>query len=540
MMRTVSILLRVQTRALLSSLFRPKNRKSTAPLSTGMLLLFSLLFLYLIGVFLFMAAGISVALCLPLCEAGADALYFAIMATLTFAINILFSARMTQGSLFESKDNELLLAMPIPPRAILVSRMLFLYLSNLFFSLIVLVPAGVVYLIFGTPSVSGVISYLLGTVTLPLLSLAVSCLFGWLLALLSSRMRNKSLLPTVLTLLFLLLYFLVCSKARDILAYLTGDIAGIVARVRTFLFPFWCYGEAITGNPLWLFLFLLVSVLPILLVLYILDRSFIGIATASHNGPKAKYRARRVDMRSQVGAFRRKELARLVSSSPYLLNAGLGVVFLFVGGIALLIKRGTLADLAVTLGEAGLPDGFIPAILMAAMLFIAAMSLMGACSVSMEGKTIWIAQSLPTDGRAPLLGKLTAAFILYLPATVFASVCGIIALTPGFVWSLLILLLPSVFTVFMCCLGLLFNLMFPRLDWMDETAAVKQGMSVLLTMLIGFASIGLLVVPCVLLSFVAPLWIPVAVVTVLLAAVSLVLYRTLLGYGTKRYFRIGE
>lgn len=65
---------------------------------------------------------------------------------LAFVVAVVFSFVGTvfaaQSYLFESTDNELLLSMPIKPSAVLVSRMLSLYVLNFVYSLVILIPVG--------------------------------------------------------------------------------------------------------------------------------------------------------------------------------------------------------------------------------------------------------------------------------------------------------------------------------------------------------------------------------------------------------------
>ena len=77
------------------------------------------------------------------------------------------------------------------------------------------------------------------------------------------------------------------------------------------------------------------------------------------------------------------------------------------------------------------------------------------------------------------------------------------------------LTLPAAVTWFTADVGLTMNLLFPRLDWINETAAVKQGASIILTMLISMmAVVGALFLGMLLLQF-----LPEAAALVVLALV---------------------
>ena len=61
-------------------------------------------------------------------------LYFALTGVGAFLISFMLTAFYAQGSIFEAKDNEMLLSMPVRPSAILGSRLGALYFLNFFFA----------------------------------------------------------------------------------------------------------------------------------------------------------------------------------------------------------------------------------------------------------------------------------------------------------------------------------------------------------------------------------------------------------------------
>ena len=86
-------------------------------------LLFALLMVYVYGVFAMMFAGYFGQLAGPLHEAGLDWLYFTLFGMTSFFIMFICSVFATKTQLYDATDNELLLSMPVPPGAILASRM---------------------------------------------------------------------------------------------------------------------------------------------------------------------------------------------------------------------------------------------------------------------------------------------------------------------------------------------------------------------------------------------------------------------------------
>ena len=180
-------LLRVRFRALFHSMLRQGRRGKRA----GMTVLFILLFAYVGVVFCGMFALMFSQLAPAYHTAGLDWLYFATAGLMALGLSVFGSVFATQSQIYDAKDNWLLLSMPIPPKTILLSRVLPLLALNGVFSLVVLGPAGVIYgtMVGFTPL--GVAAFVLCCLGLILLSQSLCCLLGWLLHLLLGRI-NKS------------------------------------------------------------------------------------------------------------------------------------------------------------------------------------------------------------------------------------------------------------------------------------------------------------------------------------------------------------
>ena len=142
-------MLKLLVKKQLSEIFRSyfydakKNKKR----STGATILFFVLFALLMVVLLGgMFTLLSLALCSSLVSAGMGWFYFTLMTLLAMLLGIFGSVFNTYSTLYLSKDNDLLLSLPIPTGAIMASRLLSVYLMGLMYSGVVIVPAVAVYL----------------------------------------------------------------------------------------------------------------------------------------------------------------------------------------------------------------------------------------------------------------------------------------------------------------------------------------------------------------------------------------------------------
>mgnify|MGYP000793130102 CR=1 FL=1 len=122
-------LLKVQFAALKASLLRSRRKQTKG--GTGRTIGFAVLFLYVIICFFIMFGSMFSSICMPLHELGLGWLYFAIAGLMAFMLTFIGNVFATQTQLFDAKDNELLLSMPIAPKFILGSRMLLLLALDL-------------------------------------------------------------------------------------------------------------------------------------------------------------------------------------------------------------------------------------------------------------------------------------------------------------------------------------------------------------------------------------------------------------------------
>ncbi|MDR1131738.1 MAG: hypothetical protein LBL15_04905, partial [Oscillospiraceae bacterium] len=138
-------LLRTQLAAFGAQLFQSvANRtKKASPLK---MIGLALLVLYACFAFIMMFGLYFSQLAKPLFEMGIAWLYFALFAMAASALMFTGSVFIVKSQLYEAKDNDLLLAMPIPPRLILASRMTLLLLVNFIFELLIAIPALVMWL----------------------------------------------------------------------------------------------------------------------------------------------------------------------------------------------------------------------------------------------------------------------------------------------------------------------------------------------------------------------------------------------------------
>ncbi len=479
-------MLKVLLKKQLSEIFRgyfynPKTNKAKSKGATvGSLIAFGLLMFGLLGGIF---TGLAVSLCGPLIAAGLGWMYFALLALLSIALGTFGSVFNTYAGLYLAKDNDLLLSMPIRVRDIMISRLLGVYLMGLLYSGVVMLPGIIVYYVMGSPSPLSVIGALLLTLLVSVIVLLLSCLLGWVIAKISVKLKNKSFTTVLVSLVFLGIYYFAYFRAQDLIASMLSNLEAWGDRFRS-AYPIYLLGRVGEGDPLAMAVVTAIVAALSALLFWRMAHSFLRIATSSGGSAKAVYREKAVRVKSPSRAMLGKEFARFTGSPAYMLNCGLGLVFLVAVAIVLLIKGGSLIALLKAEGLDDLVHAF-PAFFCGALGVMVGMVDITSPSVSLEGKNLWLAQSLPVTPWICLRAKLLVQILLASPVTLFCSIAGLIVLRPDPLGGLLMVLIPQTVVLFQAVFGLMLNLLRPSLNWSNEIYPIKQSMSVFVALLAG-------------------------------------------------------
>ncbi len=470
-------LLKMRLAALFIPLFTGRKKKRGALLTALVVLLLLCAAVYFAVIFgaIFLAVG------LPLFEARAEYAYFALGGAAMLLLMLLGSVMYTKSQLFAANDNELLLSMPIPPHLILISRLLVLFVLNLLLEALIALPMTAVWLLCGRPTVGGMAAFLLFLLILPLVALTVSCALAYLITHIGARIRKKSLVTTLASLVFIAVYFVLVSVMGEAMEGLAADITPLIAAVDSFP-PLSVLGRAMLATPVDLLLTLPLLVALILATFYLLSRTYLKTALNKRGERHTAYRARTVGVKSPLAALTLRELSHLGASPVFMLNAGIGLLMAFIPPILLLINSEAVLALAREIPELG---AVLPAAAAAVNMLLVSMAFFSAVTVSLEGRALWIIRSSPVPTRTVLLSKLLLHLIPTSPVAALASVLYAVAIRASLGEALALLLVSLAFVLLSAEIGLIANLLLPKLEWKNEAIPVKQGASTLIAMLGG-------------------------------------------------------
>ena len=482
-------MLKLMFKKQLMELFRnyvtdPRTNRARTKIQT---ILFAVLYAVLIiGVFGGGATTLSISMCEPMYTVGCGWLFFAIMSMLAVLLGVLGSVFATRAALYEAKDNDMLLSMPIPVIYIIISRLAATYLMGLIYTAVILVPAVVVYQTVAGVSAGGIICGVALIILISLLTLVLTVALGYAVARVGKRLKNKSFATVAISLAFICVYYFFYFKAQEFISEIIANAAVYGAAVKNNAYPVYIVGRVGEGDFGALAIVACVVLALVALTYWLISSSFLKIVTSSAGGASKKRGRQSLNQKGVSSALLSRELGRLTSSANYMLNCALGTIMLFVGGVALLIKGGMFIDV---LYQAFRGSGAVVIILCGLVCAIAGLNDVVVPSVSLEGNTFWIVNTLPVRPRGLISAKLKMQLLITLIPALFCAGCAAVMLALAGTSALsIVLMLATVaaFVLLMATLGLTLGIKKANLNWTNEIVPIKQSMGVVVILLLGW------------------------------------------------------
>lgn len=425
-------------------------------------------------------------------EMGVSDILPAYMLTLTSALILFFTIYKAGNIIFQMNSYETLIAMPVSPTAIIVSRFITMYINNMALSLVTFVPITVVYAYCLKPGILFYFMMLLTIFLAPLLPMTVATAVGAFIIAVSSRTKHKTLVNIVLTLILVVGIIVVPMLGSGVtdaqMEEMMMNLSVVLAeQVKSMYPPAILFSNALINGSIGSYLlFSGISIGAFVLLVWLMQWKFVAICSLlKAKEARGNYKIHELEQRSKLKAMLSREMKHYFSSSVYVINTMIGFIMMVAIGVAILFFGVDSFEKMM-----GMPGVFSKA----GVFVIAAtgaITTTTASSISMEGKQFWLLQTMPVSAKtimdSKILLNLIIAFPFYLITEVFILLSNNFDMSQC-VWFIVI---PMVYIAFSSVVGITMNLKFPMLNWENETVAVKQSPAVMLTMLINFVGYGI-------------------------------------------------
>ena len=496
-------LLKINVQNLFLSMFsngkiKEKKVKKKNPLTVALI---GLLAVYVVGCLI----GSVALMFSPLAEAfgaipGLNWLYFALAGIMVFLLTFVGSVFSVQNLIFNAKDNELLLSMPVPTHYILASRVASLFVLDLFYAAVMAIPMIGVYFYHHGFSLSLLAFYIIGLLLLIIFSAAVTAFCGWAIAIISTKFKKSNFIQIILSVGFFMAYMVFAMNMREYLEKLLTNGETIAAAVKKAMPVFYWFGKAcVDGSLASTALLAVTAIIPFILGCMLISKSFIRIATTKKSANKKKYVAKELSSSSAKVALLKKEFARFFSMPMYILNSATGGMMLVLFAVVMLVKGDEMGFDMIFVAAPEM-EKLMPLIIAAVIGLCSSMCNPAASSISLEGSKINVLRSMPVNSDDFFFAKYAVNFIVgFIPLNVavvfFAISFELEALT------CIALYVSAVCFLALCSfINLTANLLMPRFSWQNEMVVIKQSGAVLIAMLVGMAATATLYAPAYWLS----------------------------------------
>ena len=483
-MRKVWALFRVSFRGLLYALSFGGSKRHKKAAGGGVLALFALLCLV-------MGASYGMGLAMALQAGGGLWLLPAALSLMAVLLCGVFTVLGAKEIVFGTKDMDLCLALPVRPFQLILARLAALYAENLLLSAAFLAPAGIICIAMGAADGWLLARFVPAVALLGGLPAFFALAAGFALAWVSGRFARHTLVETLLYLAVLAAVlggsFWAAGRGMSQPAAMAdpAQLAGLLeGALSGFALPaVWFARFLVFGEPGAFLLLAGVGLLPVLALAAGCSPGYARLlASLQSRGSRSDYRLGAQKSGGVFWALLKKELARYFGTPIWLFNTIMGPVLLVAAGVWALVQGGRMMELLLE----NLP-GLPPLLPLAAgiMAFLLTLTTVTASAVSLEGKSLWVLQTLPVSAGRVLAAKTALHLLVCWPGAALGGAllaaglglgvgggAWLVALGLGFSW---------------CCalLGLLLNLRFPKLDAASDTVVVKQSAAVGLSMLAG-------------------------------------------------------
>lgn len=488
-----------------------------------------------------MVVGYVVASTVGLVSLGMSDIIPMYLYTIVSVFILMFTLFKAGAVLFSMKGYDIIISLPVPKVALVVSRYVKMYISNLLLAGLIMIPGLITYGVMEKPEPLFYIIYVVGMMFAPMLPLTIASVIGAIITAISSRMRRRSIANTILTVIVILLFMLAgmnLPKDGEQLSFdaLTTMASSLKEQIGG-IYPFavW-FNNAVFGEVTYLAGVILIPAAIFVGFMAVLQKYFLGICTLlSGVSSKNNYKIQELKAHGIVSSMWKREIKHYFSSSIYVANTIIGYILAAVAAVAFYVLG--LDKVEEMFGVSNIKS-VIEVVLPFVFALIMSVASITSCSISMEGKNIWILQTLPVKSKDVYLSKILVNLTVAAPFYIVSVIMGCLTISGGLVDYICIAVIPACYIVFLAVLGISINLAFPLFNWEDEVHVVKQSTSTMVSMLAGIFSC---LIPAALVGVVSWFYSDMVdvirvVIAALLVIVTIVLYKK---NGRKELGRLG-
>ena len=433
----------------------------------------------------------------PLININMEFVLLTLFIIITTVLTLVEGIYKSSSLLFNCKDDDMLLSLPIKKSTILFVRLFKFYIFELMYNSIFLIPAMIVYITYVKVGVTFYLSSIIALLLLPIIPIVISCIVGAIISGASSKFKLKNLSQIIITTLFLLVIFYISFNLQGIIQNLAQNASSVNDLITKIYYTAGAYIKLITNFRIQdLLVFICIHLAIFIAAIFVLGKVYFRINSTVKKIKVASKNSGNYIIKTNkpIIALIKKELKKFISSPVFVINAGFGLVLFLVASIGISIK---IASISAMLAESEINISaeqimqYIPIVTFGLICFASLLTCITCSMISLEGKTFNILKSLPVQPFKIILAKVLTAVLIMVPFILIGDIVMFIKFSFSIEQILMLLFASILLPLASETLGILVNLKYPKMDAENDTEVVKQSMSSFVSVFSGMILTGL-------------------------------------------------
>ena len=398
--------------------------------------------------------------------------------------------------LFNCKDDNLLLSLPIKKNTVLFIRVFKFYIFELLYNSLFLIPTMIVYARYINPDVSYYIVSIIGIILFPIIPILISCLIGTFITYLASKFKGKNYVQTIITVIFLLGVMCFSYSSENLVLNIVKNATIINGFITKLYYPAGAYIDLVLNfNVIKLIEFICMHIIVFIFTILFVGKVYFNInsdvKSIKFSKSSTKYKIKTL---TPTKDLIKKEFSRFINSTVFVTNAGFGLVLFVLGCILVTVKFDSVAESFIKSYPSITLEHIIncmPVLMLAFICFTSFMTSITSSMISLEGKSFCILKSLPLKPYKIIKVKVLTAVMIMIPCILIGNIIVFTRFKFDFLNIVLLLIASVLLPLIAETIGIIVNLKYPRMDAKNDTEVVKQSMSSALSVFIGMGIVGI-------------------------------------------------
>ena len=423
-----------------------------------------------------------------LVESHQEYVLLTLFVLITTLLTIIEGIYKSSSLLFNCKDDDLLLSLPIKKSSVLFIRVFKFYIFELLYNSLFLLPAIVVYATRVEVEMTYYLSSFFALLLLPIFPIVVSCILGGIISQTSSKFRFKNIVQIALTMVFLVFVFYLSFNLEGMIANINENAVNMNDTIIKMYYPAGAYVKLVTDfNLIDLLVFVLSHLVILALAIAIFSNIYFRINSrikvVKKSISKGEYK---IKTNKPMIALIKKELKKFIDTPVFVINSAFGLVLFIVACVLVAVKfdslPSVLAENELEITTEALKT-YIPILIFALICFASLMSSITSSMISLEGKAFNVLKSLPVKPYTIIISKVLTAVLIMLPFLLVGDLILIVRFGLS-LWQIVMILAASVILPLTSeTFGIIVNIKNPKLDAENDAEVVKQSASTMIAVI---------------------------------------------------------